>query len=197
MIKSIEAILNELGLEANERFKVNFDRYEDMVFWFDNDGFLNSVPYLDTDKKLATLYNFVYNIKKDDIIKLDLKPFKPLENTGYFYVTTLFDVARDIWYNDALDKNRYYTTLLFATEDEAYNYRDFLNKLYVHCRLFDPEKPNYCYKYDNEYDKLSIVRHFEEVQGAPYFDREQIDEFDEKVTDDEIKKYLFYKRSGQ
>lgn len=192
-MKPIEAILNKFGLEVNERFKLNFYQYEDVVFWFDNDGFLHSVPCLDSDEKIFLVYKFVYMIEKDDIIFLNSNPFKPIEDKEYFYVTTLFDVARGVWCGDAIDKNRYYTNLLFATEEEAYDYREFLCKLYKHCRLFDLEKPNYTYRYDKEYDKITIVRHFTEVIGTPYFDREGIDAFNKKVTDYEIKKYLFYK----
>ena len=194
MVKFIKVILNELGLEVNERFKIKLNKYEDRVFWFDDDGFLNSVPHLAADEKLSILYHFIYNIKKDDVISITCKSFKPVEGEEYFYITTLFDVVRDTWYDDAIDKNRYYTGLLFVTEGEAHNYHEFLKQLYEHCRFFDPEKPNYGYQYDNESDQLTIVRHFSEVSGTYYFDNEEINAFDEKVTDDEIKKYLFYRR---
>ena len=199
-MKPIDAILETFGLnpKVGVKFKINLDEYKDRIFWFDQNKKLKSNIELDDDTCYKLLYYFVYKFDVKDITLMKAGPILPEKGERYYYLGSAFNGLYSEWANDIIDWYRYYTTLLFATSQEVYEYRDFLKLVYRKSRSYNPETSNYFFVYNTEEDKIEFSNSAETYYGERYyFDFDDIVDFQKRVGEDKIKKYLFYKRGGR
>lgn len=96
-------------------------------------------------------------------------------------------------YNTEQDEFAIKHNLVFRTEEEAEDYKWFLDQVDKYKKEFVKDKDNYCLYFDSKIKK--IVRESWQCliyQGLTYFgDEENIKEFRNVVGDDRIKKYMF------
>lgn len=189
MNKWIEVYMQEHDLKPNEHFKI-ISEQDNHEYYFSENGQL--CRYSNTG------YNYVnYKIwgkvmSGDDIEKVEPKGRYIPKNGEYFwYVTTYGFILKDRFINE---QNKYAIehNIVFRTEEEAKDYKWFLDQVDKYKKEFITGQPNYRLCFDFEYNKLFMVQNNHIKHHKDYFGNiENIKEFRNIAGDDRIKKYMF------
>lgn len=192
MNKVIEMLMEELDVGICEDFRVKPSVAGQSecagIYHFDELGALRRNDGTPKDSVLGFLARGRLSIEK-------VKPkgrYIPKNGEFFWYVTTYGFILKDRFINE---QNKYAIehNLVFRTEEEAEDYKWFLDQVDNYKKEFVKDKDNYCLYFDSKVKE--IVRDSWQCliyQGLTYFgDEENIKEFISVVGDERIKKYFF------
>lgn len=191
MNKWIEVYMQEHDLKPNEHFKI-ISEQDNHEYYFSENGQL--CRYSNTG------YNYVnYKIwgkvmSGDDIEKVKPKGrYIPKLFDTYYYISDFVIICASTNNETEVDSYIFENNLVFRTEEEAEDYRWFLEQVDKYKKEFVCGRYNYCFYFDC--NKKEIVCDYWQAfiyQGLTYFgDEENIKEFRNVVGDNRIKKYMF------
>lgn len=185
MNKYIKMFMNDHDLEVDERFKIKGERHE---YWFDSNGVLCcSDPRVCSHETVLLLRDIL------EVEKIKKGPWKPKLNELYWFISHYGEVYCNHNADDEQDKYIFTHRPIFPTEQEAADYKWFLDKVDKYKKPFELHEHNYYFYYD--YESGSIYATYEsscQNQGTIYFgDEKNSDEFSEEVGEERIKKYWF------
>lgn len=189
MNKWIETYMEEKNLKPYEHFKIisEQDNYE---YYFSENGQLCRHSNIGYNYVCYKLLGKV--MSGDDIEKVKPKGRYIPKNGEYFwYVTTYGFILKDRFINE---QNKYAIehNIVFRTEEEAKDYKWFLDQVDKYKKEFITGQPNYRLCFDFEYNKLFMVQNDHIKHHKDYFGNiENIKEFSNIAGDDRIKKYMF------
>lgn len=189
MNKWIETYMEEHDLKPNERFEID-QQGEDSKYFFREDGML--VRDVGTNYECVSYHTLG---KIMDGIRIEkVKPkgrYIPKEGEFFWYVTTYGYILVDRF----ISEQNIYTiehNLVFRTEEEAEDYKWFLDQVYNYKKEFVKDKYNYCFYFDVDYKRLEIDYNQQFKYDLTYFGNgENIEEFRNVVGEERIKKYMF------
>ena len=177
--------MDDHNLKVEERFKIKDLEGE---YWFDYDSILQYS--FGEDLSYITILLLHGNLEVEKIKK---GPWKPKLNELYWFISYYGDVYCNHNADDEQDKYIFTHHSIFQTEQEAADYKWFLDKVDEYKQPFDPEGYNYFFNYNPKKEK--VYRTWDMVcqhQGTIYFgEKENIRKFFEEVGEDRIKKYWF------
>lgn len=190
MNKWIEVYMQEHDLKPNEHFKI-ISEQDNHEYYFSENGQLCRCS--------NTEYNYVnYKLwgkvmSGDDIEKVKPKGrYIPKKEELYCFVGMYGGIITNV-YDSEQDEYVIKHNLVFETEEEAEDYKWFLDQVDKYKKEFVYGRHNYCFYFDC--NKKEIVCDYWQAfiyQGLIYFgDEENIKEFRNVVGDDRIKKYFF------
>lgn len=183
--KYTEQFMDDHDLKVEERFKI---KDHDGEYWFDSNGVLDcdivGNRYYETAK---LLYGDL------EVEKIKKEPWKPKLDEKYWFVSQYGFATYNNYCNDEDDKYILTHYPIFQTEEEAKDYKWFLDKIDEYKRPFEPEKRNYCFYYDNEDKRICTTFDMScPNQGTIYFgDEDNSYEFSKEVGEERMKKYWF------
>lgn len=192
MNKYIQQFLDDHDLKVNEEFSLKeFD--PDYSYYFSDDGKLNfkynGDVYIYNSAELARLLDGQLTI-----VKLKDSLWKPRAGEFGYYINEFGDV--NMFYYDASKSCDYLIkhNIVFKTEEEADDFKWFLDKVDEYKKAFVPDQNNYVLYYDTEFGnvfKMNYTIYF--THGVVYFgDEENCNNFIRLVGVERIKKYMFY-----
>ena len=191
MNKYIQQFLDDNDLKIDEEFFLEGFN-PDYRYFFADDGKLNfktnNNVYGYNSAELARLLDGQLTI-----IKIKDKLWKPKFDEGYWFVSQYGHVNYN--YNDNGEDDKYILTHrpVFQTEEEAKDYKWFLDKVDEYKKPFKTRTENYFIYYNH--DAKEICEHYayyHQTQGTIYFgNKENIDKFLEEVGEDRINRYWF------
>lgn len=190
MNKWIEVYMQEHDLKPNEHFKI-ISEQDNHEYYFSENGQLCRCS--------NTGYNYVnYKLwgkvmSGDDIKKVKPKGrYIPKKGELYYFVGNYGEIIESR-HNTEQDEFLFKHNLLFITEEEARDYKWFLDQVDKYKKEFVKDKDNYCLYFDSKVKE--IVRESWQCliyQGLTHFgDEENIKEFISVVGEERIKKYFF------
>lgn len=194
MNKYIKMFMDDHDLEVNEEFSLK-EFSPDYHYFFSNDGKLkfkyNNDVYAYDSTDLARLLDGQLTI-----IKIKNKPWKPRVGDSYYFIsngsgnvhhTTMYEDNE--WHRYTLSHN-----LVFQTQEEAEDYKWFLDKVDEYQRAFTHNQDNHFIYFDVDLGIVSIMNHNHSfIHGVVYFgDEENCTNFIKLVGEERIKKYMFY-----
>lgn len=185
MNKYIKQFMDDHNLKVEERFKI---KDLEGIYWFDCNGTLFCWTGGNWSYETLLLLNGDLEVEK-----IKKGPWKPKLNKLYWFISHYGDVYCNHNADDEQDKYIFTHRPIFQTEQEAADYKWFLDKVDEYKKPFDPERYNYFFNYNPKKEK--VYRTWDMVcqhQGTTYFgEKENIREFFEEVGEDRIKKYCF------
>lgn len=185
MNKYIKQFMDDHNLKVEERFKI---KDLEGIYWFNCDGILQYSFGGNLSYKTVLLLNGDLEVEK-----IKKGPWKPKYTDQFFVISTQGAIHcykyKGLSWHDYLINHH----LVFETEEEAADYKWFLDKVDEYKQQFDPERYNYFFNYNPK--KERVYRTWDMVcqhQGTTYFgEKENIRKFFEEVGEDRIKKYWF------
>ena len=185
MNKYIQNFMNDHYLAIDEKFKI--DKYNDN-FWFDKNGVLTS--------KTSTSHAGITLMLLDGTLKIEKTPkgpWKPKNYEKFWFIDTWGKVGYDVIYCSRTGDYLYKHTKVFQTQEEAEDYKWFLDKVDEYQKPFEYNKNNYRLDYSYYSEEVGYsCSDWVQIQGAIYFgDKENIDNFIDQVGKDRIEKYMF------
>lgn len=137
--------------------------------------------------------------KEDDgtlrLIENKTKKFIPKENEDYWYITNMGDIGKSCNNNSAYDKWIMDHQLVFKTEEEAREYKKFVELLDEYRDEIDWKDfytNKYYLYYDNKNDKIYIGCGLLKLQGAFHFkSSKSAEEFIVRAGEYDIKRFMF------
>ena len=179
--------MDDNGLKVGDEFrKKGTDAY--YIWHFNKDGRLINKK---GDEGKWILSRFL--LGEYEVEKVKKEPWKPKFNEKYWFVSQYGFVTYNNYNNDKDDKHILTHYPVFRTEEEAKDYKWFLDKADEYKKPFDPERYNYFFNYNPKKEK--VYRTWDLVyqhQGTTYFgEKENIRKFFEEVGEERIKKYMF------
>lgn len=191
MNKVIEMLMEELGVGICEDFRVKPSVAGQSeckgIYHFDELGVLRRDDGTPKDSVLGFLARGRLSIEK-------VEPkgrYIPKNGEYFWYVTTYGFILKDRFINE---QNKYAIehNIVFRTEEEAKDYKWFLDQVDKYKKEFITGQPNYRLCFDFEYNKLFMVQNDHIKHHKDYFGNiENIKEFRNIAGDDRIKKYMF------
>ena len=187
MNKYVKMFMDDHDLKVGDEFRA---KGVDVAIWhFNQDGTMENQAGFRNNKVLTKLLLGEYAVEK--LTKTD--SWEPKLCEKYWIVTQGGDVT---WYyneSDSEDKYIFAHSLVFPTEEEAEDYKRFLDKVDEYKKTFEPEKDNCYFYYDHNSDRIfTTCDQVYPNQGTIYFgDEDNINEFFEEVGEERIKKYWF------
>lgn len=185
MNKYIQMFMNDNNLKIGDKFTSKEMGYHNICY-FDEDGTL----IIDNCTGNGILVKFLLGEYKVEKLK---KPWKPQQSDLYWFVNGYGEVTYSTYYNDSEDEYILDHNLVFQTEEEAEDYKWFLDKIDEYKRPFHSPNTNYFFYYDHEDREVCQEdTDFYRRQGTTYFgNKENIDKFFEEVGEERIRKYWF------
>lgn len=187
MNKYIKMFMEDNNLKVGDEFrKKGTDAYD--IWHFTEDGRIENERGIGSNKLLVK-----FMLGEWEVEKAKKEPWKPKLNKLYWFISHYGDVYCNHNADDEQDKYIFTHRPIFPTEQEAADYKWFLDKVDEYKKPFDPERYNYFFNYNPKKEK--VYRTWDMVcqhQGTTYFgEKENIREFFEEVGEDRIKKYMF------
>lgn len=191
MNKYMQAFLDDNNLKANERFEIPGVIFK---YFFTEDGVLlceTTTGEIEKGRYLYELLDGDYKIKK--LSPIPSEKFIPKEKEKYWFVTCFNEVVANNFLGLIDEKYLFEHTLVFKTEEQAEDYKWFLDKVDEYKKPFELKKDNHYFYYVHENEKVcSSFDISSQGQGIIYFgDKENIEKFFEEVGEERIKKYMF------
>ena len=191
MNKYIKQFMDDNNLKEGEKFVLIAKETKCPIFdgLYFEDGILKKNGIECLQCWLAMVMNDEY-----DVEKVKKGRWSPNEHEPFFFVNQLGDIVHR---NRIADKSKLpyliERNLVFRTEEEAEDYKWFLDKVDEYKKPFENGEKNYFFYYDYEDDALYITFNIAEAhQGVIYFDSyDKTEAFIEEVGKDRIKKYMF------
>lgn len=192
MNKVIETLMEELGVGICEDFRVKpsvagQSEYKS-IYYFDELGVLRRDDGIPADSILGFLARGKLSIEK---VKLRGR-YIPKEGEYYWYIPTFGGISWKTYENE-FDEYVIKHNLVFRTEEEAEDYRWFLEQVDKYKKEFVYGERNHCIDFYHDIKEL-IFSYYKSIrsQGTTYFgSKENIEEFRSVVGDERIKKYMF------
>lgn len=190
MNKWIETYMEEKNLKPNELFKLQSEKYLD-EYCFDDTGILrrkkNDHLEMASAEILGRLMRGI-NIEK---VKPKGRYIPKLLDT-YYYVSDLGNILGTTNNEDESDSYIFEHNLVFRTEEEAEDYRWFLEQVDKYKKEFVIEEQNHYFYYTLINKRIGISWNDDFKEHKFYFgSTENIEEFRNIVGDERIKKYFF------
>ncbi|MDB7990518.1 hypothetical protein PND93_02825 [Faecalicoccus pleomorphus] len=191
MNKVIEMLMEELDVGICEDFRVKpsvagQSEYKG-IYHFDELGALRRDDGISADSVLGFLARGRLSIEK-------VKPkgrYIPKKGELYYFVGNYGEIIESR-HNTEQDEFLFKHNLLFITEEEARDYKWFLDQVDKYKKEFVKDKDNYCLYFDVDYKRLEIDYNHRFKYDLSYFgDGENIKEFISVVGEERIKKYMF------
>ena len=190
MNKYIKMFMDDHNLKVGEEIRINRG----------GNNYLPCNYHCDCDGELKNCYdgiyiNEIYFLLSGNytIEKLKKEPWKP-KHADEFFVVSVQGAIHCYKYN-GLSWQDYLINhhLVFKTEEEAKDYKWFLDKVDEYKKPFEYGEKNYFFYYDYEDDALYTTFNIAEAhQGVIYFDSyDKTQAFIKEVGEDRIKKYMF------
>ena len=191
MKKVIEMLMEELGVGICEDFRVKprvagQSEYKS-IYYFNELGVLRRDDGIPADSILGLLVRGRLSIEK-------VKPkgrYIPRKGEYYWFIGICGGIIENR-YNSEQDEFVIKHNLVFRTEEEAEDYKWFLNQVDKYKKEFVKDEDNYCLYFDVDYKRLEIDYNHRFKYDLSYFGNgENIEEFRNVVGDERIKKYFF------
>lgn len=191
MNKVIEMLMEELGVGICEDFIVKPSVAGQSeckgIYHFDELGVLRRNDGTPKDSVLGFLARGRLSIEK-------VKPkgrYIPKKGEFYCFVGMYGGIVANV-YDSEQDEFVIKHKLVFRTEEEAEDYKWFIDQVYNYKKEFIKDKDNYCFYFDVNHKRLEIDYNQQFKYGLTYFgDGENIEEFRNLVGEERIKKYFF------
>lgn len=189
MNKWIEVYMQVNNLKPNELFKLQSETYLD-EYCFDESGILRRNKNNHLEMASAEILG---RLMRGVVIE-KVKPkgrYIPKKGELYYFVGNYGEIIESR-HNTEQDEFLFKHNLLFITEEEAEDYRWFLEQVDKYKKEFVKDKDNYCLYFDVDYKRLEIDYNHRFKYDLSYFgDGENIKEFISVVGEERIKKYMF------
>lgn len=189
MNKWIEVYMQEHDLKPNELFKLQSETYLD-EYCFDESGILRRNKNNHLEMASAEILG---RLMRGVVIK-KVKPkgrYIPRKGEYYWFIGICGGIIENR-YNTEQDEFVIKHNLVFRTEEEAEDYKWFLDQVDKYKKEFVPGQPNYRLCFDFEYNKLFLIQNDHIKHHKDYFGNiENIKEFRNIVGEERIKKYMF------
>lgn len=192
MNKVIEMLMEELDVGICEDFRVKpsvagQSEYKS-IYYFDELGVLRRDDGIPADSVLGFLARGRLSIEK---VKPKGRYIPKLFDT-YYYISKFGIICASTNNESEPDSYIFEHNLVFRTEEEAEDYRWFLEQVDKYKKEFVKDKDNYCLYFDVDYKRLEIDYNHRFKYDLSYFgDGENIKEFISVVGEERIKKYMF------
>ena len=187
MNKYIKMFMDDNNLKVGDEFrKKGTDAYD--IWHFNEDGRIENKRGIGSNKVLIK-----FLLGEWEVEKVKKEPWKPKPNEKYWFVSQYGFVTYNNFCNDKDDKYKLTHYPVFQTEEEAEDYKWFLDKVDEYKKPFELGKINYYFYYDHEdeniYRTCDITR---QGQGNIFFGgTKNIKKFIDEVGEERIKKYMF------
>ena len=186
MNKYIKMFMDDHNLKVEERFKLCD---EDEVYHFDEDEKLKD------ENNITQPSYFVFDLLWGtyEIEKLKKEPWKPKNYEKFWFINVWGKIEYDVIYCSGFGDYLYKHTKLFQTQEEAEDYKWFLDKVDEYKKPFSFNEDNYFFWCDSNEKIMDISSSsYVQYQGTIFFgSRKNVENFIEKVGKDRIKKYMF------
>lgn len=189
MNKWIEVYMQVNNLKPNELFKLQSEKYLD-EYCFDELGILrrnkNNHLEMASAEILGRLMRGVVIEKVNPSGR-----YIPRKGEYYWFIGICGGIIENR-YNTEQDEYVIKHNLVFETEEEAEDYKWFLDQVDKYKKEFVKDKYNYCFYFDVDSKRLEIdYYHRFKYDLTNFGDEENIKEFISVVGEERIKKYMF------
>lgn len=190
MNKWIETYMEEKNLKPNELFRLYSQTFKDEYFFDESGYFFRKKGGSKENVSMEVLGRIMagYRIEK-------VKPkgrYIPRKGEYYWFIGICGGIIENR-YNTEQDEYVIKHNLVFETEEEAEDYRWYLDQVDKYKKEFVYGERNHCIEFYHDLKEL-IFGYYKSIrsQGTTYFgSKENIEKFRNIVGDERIKKYFF------
>lgn len=189
MNKWIETYMQEHNLKPNEYFRLCSQTFKG-EYYFNEIGELCRVKGNGYEIPSMEIWGRLMSGMRIEKVKPKGR-YIPRKGEYYWFIGICGGIIENR-YNTEQDEYVIKHNLVFETEEEAEDYKWFLDQVDKYKKEFVKDKYNYCFYLDVDYKRLEIDYNQQFKYDLTYFgDGENIEEFRNVVGDERIKKYFF------